>query len=96
MSRIPRAIQKAMVQYGMFEIDLSISPPSCLPADVDRSKLVDITVLNDEWRVYVNPVTHKVYDGAKYHVLVKRMRERLKQKGVSDPLEDGPVVGCRD
>jgi hypothetical protein len=46
---------------------LTRHPPSFLPADLDRSGLVDITSIGDAFRVYLDPVTGKVHDGAVYY-----------------------------
>lgn len=50
----------------LFEIDYSTAPPSCLPTSIDRSGLIDITAIGDQWRKYIDPSTGRVHDGAKY------------------------------
>ena len=49
-----------------FKVNRILTPPSCLPADLDPSRLMDITALGDPWRRYVDPETKEVHDCAKY------------------------------
>jgi hypothetical protein len=60
---------KSMAQQPLFEIDESISPPSCLPVGLDMSSLVDITAIGDSWRKYLHTESSRVYDCAEYYRL---------------------------
>lgn len=53
-------------QAPPFTVDLSDSPPSCLPTGHDTSNLRDITPLGARWRVYLNTGTGEVLDCAKF------------------------------
>lgn len=55
-----------------YEIDRSITPPSCLPAGIDKRYFLDVTKIGDKWRVYIDPKTNKVHDGAYYFALMKK------------------------
>lgn len=50
----------------MYEVDVSLTPPSCLPAGVDRGDFVDITTVGAPWRVYLDTQTGTVHDGSVY------------------------------
>lgn len=56
----------------LYEIDNSQQPPSCLPAHLDKSNLIDITTLADPWRKYMDAVTGKIHDGAEYYKLLHK------------------------
>ena len=53
--------------YSVFEIDRTESPPSCLPADLDKTNLIDATRVSDEWRRYYDTETGELHDGAAYY-----------------------------
>ena len=42
-------------------------PPACLPDGLSRGQLVDITVITDSWRRYLDPATGEVHDGAVHY-----------------------------
>jgi len=50
-----------------FEINRTESPPSCLPADLDKTNLIDATRVSDEWRRYYDTETGELHDGAAYY-----------------------------
>lgn len=54
-------------QEPLFEINTSCSPPSCLPTGVKSYNLIDVTRISNSWKVYLDPDTGKVYDGAEYY-----------------------------
>lgn len=49
-----------------YTIDHSTMPPSFLPADLDRSNLIDVTRLQDPFRRYMDVRTGEIHDGAVY------------------------------
>lgn len=53
--------------HALYEVDLSVSPPSCLPTGTDKTKLRDVTLVGDTWRRYLDLETGKVHDGAEYY-----------------------------
>lgn len=55
-----------------YVIDSSMSPPSCLPAEVDRAALIDITRVSDKWRRYFDPATRTEHDGTMYALRMAR------------------------
>lgn len=57
-----------------YAIYASLNPPACLPVDLDISGLEDITRLTDSWRIYRDPNTGKVHDGAVY---ARRLQEEV-------------------
>lgn len=48
-------------------MDVSIDPPSFLPAGLDRSGLLDITPIGALFRKYLHPESGKIHDGQVYH-----------------------------
>jgi hypothetical protein len=56
-------------QEPLYEVDLSIRPPSCLPGGIDRSNLIDITTISDPWRKYLNARSGAIHDGSVYYEL---------------------------
>lgn len=50
----------------LYEVDHGMEPPSCLPTDLDRCNLVDITRVSDSWRRYLDSKTGQTHDGAVY------------------------------
>lgn len=40
--------------------------PICLPSNLDRSNLVDITRLGDAYRRYLDTTNGRIHDGAEY------------------------------
>ncbi|MGZ8220377.1 MAG: hypothetical protein ACXWT0_01885 [Methylobacter sp.] len=62
------------MQKTFYEIDRSTVPPSCLPADLDKSNLVNITCLGDSWQKYMDKSTGKVHDGAEYCAELNELR----------------------
>jgi hypothetical protein len=46
-----------------YVLDYTVRPPVCLPAELDRSKLIDVTSVECEFRVFVDRDTGKVHDG---------------------------------
>lgn len=50
-----------------------IGPPICLPSNMDRSNLLDITRVGDSYRRYMDAQTGVIYDGAEY---VRRASEQ--------------------
>ena len=59
----------------LYTVDHSTMPPSCLPTNLDRSTLVDITCLGDSWRRYLDTQTGKTHDGAVYAAELQRMAQ---------------------
>lgn len=55
-----------MKSEPLYEIDRSIFPPACLPTGIDKSNLVDVTRIGDQWRKYLDTSTDKLHDCAKY------------------------------
>jgi hypothetical protein len=51
---------------SLYTIDVSTTPPSCLPTNLDYSNLVDVTRLCDPWRRYLDTQTGRVHDGLVY------------------------------
>lgn len=49
-----------------YVVDRTQSPPVCLPAGVDRSRLTDVTPKGAPWRVYIDPRNGMRYNGATY------------------------------
>jgi hypothetical protein len=49
------------------QYNISDFPPSFLPTGVDASSLIDITTIGDTFRVYVDPNSNKVYNGAQLY-----------------------------
>lgn len=58
-----------LTKHYDYTIDLSLTPPSCLPSDLDTEGFIDITRIGDPWRRYLNPVTGKEHDGAVYYAM---------------------------
>ena len=56
----------------LYAVDRSTMPPSCLPAHLDRSHLVDITRIGDSWRRYLDTQTGETHDGAVYATELQR------------------------
>ena len=50
----------------LYVIDHSLCPPSILPTGLDRFRLIDITEIHHAWRVYVDPESGRVHNGADY------------------------------
>jgi hypothetical protein len=59
----------------IYEINNSEFPPSCLPTSLDKSNLIDITCIGDQWRKYLDTSNGKVHDGAEYYAASLRARE---------------------
>lgn len=62
-----------MSDNEIIEIDRSESPPSCLPSWLDKSNLVDITIVGDAFRKYFDPKTGSIHDGVEYYERAKKM-----------------------
>ena len=50
-----------------WDLDTSTTPPSFLPAGLDRSDLVDVTRLGDAFRRYLDTITGRELVGAEYY-----------------------------
>lgn len=51
--------------HSMFVIDHSTVIPLCLPTSLDRSRLIEITIYGDSWRVFLDQEGNR-HDGALY------------------------------
>ena len=54
-------------------IDKDAMPPICVPSDLDLTKCIEVTVMGDTWRRYLDG-TGKLHDGKKYF---KQMQEEF-------------------
>ena len=63
-----------MKKDQQYEIDNSISPPSCMPVGVDLENLLDITSIGEPWRRYLDTSTGAIHDGSIYYLQLKKMQ----------------------
>ncbi|SOD15943.1 hypothetical protein [Nitrosomonas ureae] len=61
--------------FSDYEIDLSTSPPSCLPAGMDKSNFRDITRRGDQWKRYLDVETGKEHDCSEYFAESQRLND---------------------
>ena len=66
----------------LYEIDLSLDPPSCLPSGIDMSSLIDVTQIQDRWKRYMDTKTKKLHICAEYYA--KMQRELRTETGIAD------------
>lgn len=52
-------------------------PSICLPSGMNRFDLVDITVIGDRWRRYLDTKTGEIHDGAVYIVRAEKWQEYM-------------------
>lgn len=72
-----------MTNYNpQFDVDHSTMPPSCLPTDLDRSNLMDITRLGDSWKRYVDTKTGETHDGSVYIAEAWRLGPERRADGM--------------
>lgn len=51
----------------MFDINKEHFPMDCLPKNLDKAHLVDVTTLGCAWKVYIDTVTGVIHDGKVYY-----------------------------
>ena len=62
------------LQYNIENINGKLS---CLPVHLNKSDLIDITVIANPWSVYLDTQTNKVYDSLYYYL--KYMQDQIQK-----------------
>lgn len=55
-----------MATKAQFEAGTSCMVPWCLPVDLDRTNLIEITTYSDPWARYLDTETGQIHDCADY------------------------------
>ena len=61
-----------------FFMDLSESPPICLPTNLDRSNLIKTTRVGDTWQRFYDEKTGKTHYGGDYYAQAMFEKEQAR------------------
>lgn len=60
---------------AIFEVDLSRLPKTCFPVSFDRSSLIDISCVGDEWAKFLDTKTNKTIDCKEWATMAGLIKE---------------------
>jgi hypothetical protein len=62
------------------QYEINFEDRTCLPSDLDKSNFVEMTVIGDSWRQFLDAETGKVHDCSEYYKLsLEQTFQEVKQ-----------------